>query len=579
MPLSGTFTSSQTVDGLKFKIPLKGVSPTSVDILATPRYIKINYAPYLLHIDLYGDVDESTGIARVDQGVLYLSVGKKTLGVWPEIIYCCKEVKDAKRIKNELNERRLQSVLEFENREKERKKAFEDRRESDKKASTRQQMAIDEAERNELDDKKEKEKLLAEKQVYERFRKMKSDEKNNDRKEHTGNVTSAKSIAKDHSVEPTALPDKLNSIFMEEDAVDPAKVPQEEESEEEIRYVPAPRSASRFLVDFTTRVFPTPMRESTREEEEDWLLRNGKHVKGSQRVRLKGHDISERDPYWLKDKGDGFFKKGDFMAAINAYTTALEADPEMLPCLSNRAACYLKLKKFKDCSNDCTTALNVLESNESIRVETAAKTGVAPPKELRRDRNVRKKVLIRRGTALCAEGNYVDGLKDYQLAQELFPMDENVSADCARIALLVQCDALRETGNDSFKSGDYGDALQSYSKALDIDPGYIACYANRAACNMAMQHYDAAANDISKALKILDGHDGEPVASGKLPNPGTDEFKIFKKKLLIKRGLARTKNRDFKSAAGDYEAAVALDPMNKDLVRDWRRLTLMENKN
>lgn len=33
---------------------------------------------------------------------------------------------------------------------------------------------------------------------------------------------------------------------------------------------------------------------------------------------------------WIKDKADKFYKRGDYQAAINAYTEALQKDPTMI---------------------------------------------------------------------------------------------------------------------------------------------------------------------------------------------------------------------------------------------------------
>jgi dyslexia susceptibility 1 candidate gene 1 protein len=38
-------------------------------------------------------------------------------------------------------------------------------------------------------------------------------------------------------------------------------------------------------------------------------------------------EIEDKDPVWLKDKGDHFFKRADYTGALNAYTKALQADP------------------------------------------------------------------------------------------------------------------------------------------------------------------------------------------------------------------------------------------------------------
>ena len=60
----------------------------------------------------------------------------------------------------------------------------------------------------------------------------------------------------------------------------------DDDNEEEMRYVPPPRSAgvllnaeSKIDIIFTPRVFPTPMRESKAAEEEDWVAKNRRHLK------------------------------------------------------------------------------------------------------------------------------------------------------------------------------------------------------------------------------------------------------------------------------------------------------------
>lgn len=39
-------------------------------------------------------------------------------------------------------------------------------------------------------------------------------------------------------------------------------------------------------------------------------------------------DVSDRQPIFLKDKGDGLYAQGNFHAAINAYNIAIERDEE-----------------------------------------------------------------------------------------------------------------------------------------------------------------------------------------------------------------------------------------------------------
>ena len=64
------------------------------------------------------------------------------------------------------------------------------------------------------------------------------------------------------------------------------EVEYEEVEEDEVRYIPPPRSSGlsenaeqKIGISFTPRVFPTPMRESKAAEKEDWVAKNRRHIK------------------------------------------------------------------------------------------------------------------------------------------------------------------------------------------------------------------------------------------------------------------------------------------------------------
>jgi len=73
-------------------------------------------------------------------------------------------------------------------------------------------------------------------------------------------------------------------------------------------------------------------------------------------------DIEDKDPVWLKDKGDHYFKRNDFLGAIRAYGRAIEEDKEFLTARINRATVFAKVRSFQPAIEDCTDCMNIIEA-------------------------------------------------------------------------------------------------------------------------------------------------------------------------------------------------------------------------
>lgn len=68
--------------------------------------------------------------------------------------------------------------------------------------------------------------------------------------------------------------------------------------EDEDAPLPDPRAGGVLKMKFTPRIFPTPMRESKQNEEEDWIAKNRSHLRKNPQLKpqLDALDIEDSDP-------------------------------------------------------------------------------------------------------------------------------------------------------------------------------------------------------------------------------------------------------------------------------------------
>ena len=321
-------------------------------IPVTVSTLKVNYAPYIIDVVLRNEIDSLKHKAAVKDGILIITIFKKNHGTWATL--------EAEGDKNTLIEIKKESSLNQLKIEEDLSAKRSEKKITDERHAVRKQMALDESERNKLENLKSEEKKEAEKAVYETFARLDYEEaKKTLKKAHTVSFSpqiesttplyEANSRANvEKAVVKKSIFDDVDHLLCEDDIDDdedyankhskkkpvvsvPA-VTQEilsskiigsnnanyEEEEEEVRFVPPPRSVglshssdAKVNISFTPRVFPTPMRESKASEEEDWIAKNRRHLKKNGIISKQmpgGSDFTEEDPVWLKAKGDDFFR-------------------------------------------------------------------------------------------------------------------------------------------------------------------------------------------------------------------------------------------------------------------------------
>lgn len=130
-----------------------------------------------------------------------------------------------------------------------------------------------------------------------------------------------------------------------------------------------------------------------------------------------------------KEKGNAAFKSGDNQGAVTHYTVGIDLDPYNKTISStlyaNRAAAYLKLKKYTESLADCNKAIAL---NDSYA-----------------------KAYLRRGEARMELGDYEDATRDFNRADQLDPM-------------LGAKERMRVANNEAKKA-----AHKDYYKILGVD--------------------------------------------------------------------------------------------------------------
>ncbi|CAK9802207.1 Dynein axonemal assembly factor 4 [Anthophora quadrimaculata] len=180
--------------------------------------------------------------------------------------------------------------------------------------------------------------------------------------------------------------------------------------DEPSKSVPLPRKRGMINVTFSERKFPTPARESSHAEEQEWLQ---KQKEARQKIGFDEADLrpEERDPQWLKDKGDEFFKVGNYLAAISAYSYGIKISEKMASLYVNRSAAHYALENYCRCIDDCSKALELME-----------------PK-CESNRESRARCHARRGAALCKLSAPQHGIPELEAALELTPNNESIKRD------------------------------------------------------------------------------------------------------------------------------------------------------
>ena len=259
---------------------------------------------------------------------------------------------------------------------------------------------------------------------------------------------------------------------------------------------------------------------------------------------METDQINKEKAEEYKNQGNAEFKANNFTKAIENYSKALEFFPTESSYYANRAACYLSLKKYLKCIEDC---------NETLKYD---------PKHI--------KALKRKAKSLFLTGNVRDSILVYNQAIQYDPIDKSLKAELQEIQLLQK---LIEESKQNLEKKKYTDALMDIKKALSISPDlnemrirYIECLAKMGHRENAIQHSNTSFNDLStnpdylyaRGLALLYNGQNEVAKKtfleGLRLDPDNIKCRTAYKKMNKQEELKDQGNIEFK--AGNYDNAI-----------------------
>ncbi|XP_076782413.1 dynein axonemal assembly factor 4 isoform X2 [Arvicanthis niloticus] len=346
------FSWQQTPAAVFLSLPLRGVCVRDADVFCGESYLKVNFPPFLFEVFLYAPIDDGKSKAKIGNDTILFTLYKKEPVLWESLSMPGVDKEMMQRI-------REKSILQAQEKAKEATEAKAAAKREDQRYALGVMMKIEEEERKKIEDMKENERKKAtrELEAWKECQKKADGQKKVQRKEKApqGKHSEETEALKPRGLPQKALPTRLPTRGRNWENIFSEKLKEDR--------VPAPRPAGSIQISFTPRVFPTALRESQVAEEEEWLHKQAEARRAMSTDLPEFSDLKEeeKNPDWLKDKGNKLFATENYLAAVDAYNLAIRLNCKIPLLYLNRAACHLKLKNLHKAIEDSSKACKIMK--------------------------------------------------------------------------------------------------------------------------------------------------------------------------------------------------------------------------
>ena len=306
------------------------------------------------------------------------------------------------------------------------------------------------------------------------------------------------------------------------------------------------------LKQFNEKIYPTPTQKlmndkseaRIREYNEQWreLLEDPTLSKiltpldQKEQGEEENRELDNLQTYWdYIRRGLRFYRKGDYLMALEQYNKAIELDSKEPVAYNDRAVVYKHLGDLNKSLDDCNMAINLKPNYEYAYAN--------------------------RGNVFSNRREYEKAIDDYTKAIELNPgfgdayshrglVYKNMKAydkavmDCSKAIELAPNGAhgYMTRGNTLTALKRYDEAIKDYTKVIEMKPNEASTYNNRGNAFYKCKKFKKAINDYDKAIKL---------------KPDLVEA-------YINRGNLYIELDEDEKALKDYKRVIELQPKNAD---------------
>lgn len=191
------------------------------------------------------------------------------------------------------------------------------------------------------------------------------------------------------------------------------------------------------------------------------------------------------------------YNQKDYAGAVIEYTRAIEIKSDAAVLYNNRGVCKYKLQRYSDAIKDYEKALEYDDKyvhayfnkgNSYMGILEYENALIAYDKTLGLDEKY-SKAYINRAKVFFQLGDYTSSIDDIEHAMQF-----QLKKDQRKKLYL-------EYGNCLMKQSNFDDAIDKFSKAIQINSEYYKAYINRGQCFLKIKDYESAIRDYNLSMK------------------------------------------------------------------------------